>query len=157
MFDRERPLGAAIEAARAALEKAKALDGKNGLGISVQTASGSEWTAVDHWGEGWSRMRDALRLRCTDRLSSGWVHDVEEFLRSLPDSALQSATSLDAIRAELKRLTRRRTTSQEEADHVWDDELRGATWLLNAADQTVSQSVSNQLHVIAFLAREARP
>ena len=63
LFDRERPLGAAIEIARRSLEAhAKRMEGKNGLAVSVQTASGSEWTAVAHWGESWERIAEAVKL-----------------------------------------------------------------------------------------------
>ncbi|MEW6364134.1 MAG: type III-B CRISPR-associated protein Cas10/Cmr2 [Acidobacteriota bacterium] len=155
IFDRERPLGAAIEAARAAVETAKRLDRKDGLAVCVQTASGSEWMAVDHWGESWDRLRSALKLLCDGRISAGWPFDVEEFLRELPDSAWQVTATRNAIRTEMRRLTKR-STHDEDPERIWRDELRGEEWFEKAPDPVTIVCLSDQLHLLAFLSRESR-
>ncbi len=165
VFDRERPLGAAIKSARDALEGAKGLDGKNGLGINVSTASGNSWTALDHWGEGWQRVVAALELVRARRLSSGWAYDVETLLETLPPSFFeeQEETGRDALRAEVRRITYRRTIPSPEARDA-DDRMReraavwerllGPAWWAGSPDTAQRDHAAAQLHLIAFLARE---
>jgi CRISPR-associated protein Cmr2 len=155
LFDRERPLGAAIETARRSLERAKLLQRprKNGLAISVQTASGSEWTAVAHWGESWQRIRDAVDLIRGGTLASGWAHDVERFLRPLGGGALRAGgETRAAIREEVKRITARRSPSKEGARaEVWE-KLRGDAWWQEQPSEEEIATLADHLHLAAFLA-----
>lgn len=158
LFDRERPLGAAIEAARRSLERAKGMDPpnkKNALAVSVQTASGSEWTAVAHWGESWDRIQAAVELIRDRTLASGWPYDVERFLRTLSKDAFESGgETRAALREEVKRITLRRCFKEEDRKTIWE-KLQGETWWKEQpADQEVA-TLPDHLHLVAFLAREA--
>ncbi len=166
IFDRESPLGTAIAAAREALEKAKRLPSKNGLAVTVATASGSTFVTVDHWGSAWERLTTALGFIRGDKLSSGWAYDVESFLETLPPPIWEDPTGRGAIRAEVERLTRRRVvrgarprdgeTAAEAEERrkleVWAA-LRGGEWFLEAPHETQLCALSQGLHLVAFLAR----
>jgi CRISPR-associated protein Cmr2 len=172
VFDRERPLGPAIEMARTALARAKAREGwhpgdrKNGLAVTIQTASGSGWTAVAGWGEGWDRARSAVGLLRSGLLSSGWPHDVEGFVRSLDEEAWSAGEAArGAVRQEVKRLTFRRVTRrgvgagtpvdlEDRCEQVWE-RLGGHRWWGEQPSLLERATQADQLHVVAFLARQA--
>lgn len=153
-FDHERPLGAAIETAKRSLKRAKQMLKKNALAISVQTASGSEWMAVARWGESWERVSAAVELIRRGTLSSGWPHDVERFLRTLPKSAFRGdSESRSAIREEVRRLTWRRSKPASKQT-VWEN-LHGDTWWSEQpADEELS-TLADHFHLVAFLARQS--
>ncbi len=156
LFDRERPLGAAIETARRSLEeRAKRMKNKNALAISVQTASGSAWTAAAHWGESWDRITAAVELIRRKTLSSGWPHDVERFLRTLSDDAFKAGEDTrSAIRAEVKRITARRCTHKKDRGAVWT-KLNGENWWRRQPDPEELATLPDHLHLVAFVARQA--
>lgn len=162
VFHRERPLGAAVEEARRALETAKAMQGKNALVVSVQTASGSTWSAAGRWEEEWKPMATAVDLIRNRRLAAGWPYDVEAFLRSLPDAAFQEEELRRAVREEVRRLTDRRTLDRgEEAPREGETpkdpwtSLRGDAWWKSEPPPEILASLPERFHVVAFLARQA--
>jgi len=158
LFDRERPLGPAIATARAALDKAKERPGKDGLGVTCVTASGSRWTAVREWGRGWEWARQAAEALRSGRLARAWPHDVERFLRSLPDAAWSAAEFAPAaIRREVERLTFRRAVAgegkrREAGEEVWR-RLGGDRWWPEVPPPEDRRQLADQLHVVAFLSR----
>jgi CRISPR-associated protein Cmr2 len=160
LFDRERPLGAAIEMARRSLERAKRMRRprrKDALAVSVQTASGSEWTAVAHWGESWERIAAAVKLIREGSLSSGWPHDVERSLRELPQEAFRGdEDSRAAIREEVKRITFRRTPRKSLQNTTWV-QLNGDAWWQQQPPSEELEALADSLHLIAFLSRHAGP
>lgn len=156
LFDRERPLGAAIETARHSLDRAKSMERprKDALAVSVQTASGSEWTAAAHWGESWNRMTVAVELIRAGTLAAGWPYDVERFLRTIPDEAFRAdSETRAAIREEVKRITARRA-KEGDRKAAWKDLDGDAWWKVQPADEEVA-TLPDHLHLVAFLARES--
>ncbi len=168
IFDRERPLAAAIQAARDALRAAKNLDAdKNALGVTVTTASGNSWTALDHWGAGWTRVFEAVDLARGGRLSSGWAYDIEELLETIPDDFLRMSTAREALGAEIRRITGRRLvrprktrTGDPSRDTVANEGLppgkRLEGWATFTPDAQTAH-MAGQLHLVAFLLRESQP
>ena len=168
IFDRERPLAAAIQAARDALRAAKDLDeDKNALGVTVTTASGNSWTALDHWGAGWTRVFEAVDLARAGRLSSGWAYDIEELLEKMPVDFLQTSTAREALGAEIRRITGRRLvrptktrangpSRNTDADETVPPARRLDGWATFSADAQTGH-MAGQLHLVAFLLRESEP
>jgi CRISPR-associated protein Cmr2 len=159
LFDRERPLGAAIETARRSLDGAKRMrrPRKDALAVSVQTASGSEWTAVAHWGESWRRVAAAVDLIREGRLAAGWPYDVERFLRTLSKEAFRGdEDSRRAIREEVKRITGRRTLRTASKPEVWQ-RLRGDDWWEEQPAEEELDALADSLHLVAFLSRQSGP
>jgi CRISPR-associated protein Cmr2 len=168
LFDRERPLGSAIQTSRNALRLAKSQEEKNSLAITVQTASGNEFSAVEPWGAGWKRLSAAMELVQEGNLSSGWAYDIERLLASLPAEAWVEAR--DAIRQEVQRVTFRRIKAVEAPDtteaektgesvetgriEIWN-QLLGESWWTEQPDPGQLKTLSNQLHLISFVARES--
>jgi len=133
---------------------AKALSGKAALAVTVQTASGSTWSARAHWGADWDRARKAIGHVRSGDLSSGWVYDVEDLLRSLPLPELERATFRSAVRAEVERLTRRRSRpGGASADEIW--EAVAGEGLLDAVDPETLAEVPDLFHLIGFFAHQA--
>ncbi len=156
LFDRERPLYAAIESARRALGRAKQVEGKRSVGLAVQTASGSAWTAVVRQGEEWERLEEAVALLREGKLAGGWPHDVERLLRGLSGEVFRAGDETRAaLREEVRRLTRRRC-DEEHRDEVWR-RLNGKDWWRQQPDEEVIASVAEHLHAAAFIARAAGP
>ncbi len=166
IFDRERPLGAAIRAARAALERAKRVDGKNALAVTVATASGSSWTTVDRWGEAWQRGFEAARLLRTRILSASWPFDIAALIESVPSALWESKVGREAIRAEIQRITRRRVSSRPRpggdppegsaeigSRDAWEA-MFGDLWFSKAPDEQERNNTRELLHLVAFLDRE---
>lgn len=176
VFDRERPLGAAIRLARQALAKAKDLKDKNGLTIAVQTASGNVFSSTAHWGPDWQRVSNAVNYisgQSLDqyRLSIGWAYEVEKYLESLPDGQWGKESFRNAVKDEIKRITKRkiqekdnpasgenvknsydnRTQGKRAIDTLWEA-LDGDNWFTKTLKGRV---ISEQLHLIAFLCRES--
>ena len=154
IFDRRRPLGAAIQNAHQAIGLAKATDGKDALTVRVETASGSSWSTTDRWGTSWDRVRSFVE---ESRLSAGWTYDVESLLRRIPGPSLDSSDTRRAVTAEMYRLTRRRAPAELGhaewnrlgGDEGWDEALREAT---------SRRALPDQLHLMAFLSRhDLRP
>jgi len=117
LFDRERPLGAAIQKARDALAISKNLKTgdrkKDGLTIAIQTASGNVFSATAHWGNDWRRISNAIKLINGDskiqyRLSMGWAYEVESYLEGLPPDQWGEESFRNAVRDEVKRITFRK-------------------------------------------------
>jgi hypothetical protein len=164
-FEQSRPMAGAIRAAHALLREAKARDGKNALAVGVETASGSRWSFVDHWGEAWERLAGAVKLVQSGELAVGWAHDVERFLETLPPEAWRP-DALDAIRAEVRRLFFRRLkpcgeNPQERLAYRWRRwrrSLHGDSWWAAEVGE-LPEPAPQQLHLVAFLARQgaARP
>jgi len=173
IFHREHPLGGALEAARQALARAKSVGAggerakrKNALAVTCLTASGNSWTAIERWGEGWSRLQRAVDLTRDGTLSSGWAYDVEQFLRAQPTSRELRAGEAnvwrlgsemrDALRSEVRRITYRRVRKSQGADpaHVWARDLRGEEWWREQPARELEEAIPNQFHLVAFLARE---
>lgn len=163
IFDRERPLGSAIQTAHEALQAAKRLKDKDALSVTVRTASGSEWRTTAKWGATWARIRTAIELIQTGTLAAGWAHDIEALLKPLPYQAW--VDSRDAIRVEVERITRRRTSKDPRPQanrpatttaDAWS-RLDGASWWLDDPGPDLMESLSNQLHLVSFLARESGP
>lgn len=167
IFDRERPVGTALETARRSLEISKRLPGKDALTVSVQTASGSIWVVTGRWRDDWVRIEQAVDLIREGRLAAGWSHDVEAFLRTLPPEAFTAGDrSREAIREEVKRLTFRRlqprkvggqaekTESRRKA--AWE-RLAGASWWQEEPAAELLAGQPDQLHLVGFLARQAGP
>jgi len=170
IFDRQRPLGGAIRLARRALETSKTLEDKNALTITIQTASGNEFSSTAHWGASWDRISNALQLIAglseKGKLSMGWAFEVENFLHSLPNPLPQrwgEPLFRKAVESEVRRITLRKLQIPSGAPaekktgrkDIWEDQLLGRQWFDDpAAGQGVAR-LSNQLHVIAFLCRES--
>jgi len=173
IFDRERPLGGAIRLAHEALKnKAKKLKGKNALSITIQTASGNEFSTTASWkGDFWRRVNNAIRLMNEEipevphlRLSVGWAYEVETFLQTLPAGRWGEADFCQAVRDEIKRLTFRKLhvtrpmPAQEKRRkkiEAWQNLLAGETWFEPNLDNQDAETISNTLHTIAFLCRES--
>jgi CRISPR-associated protein Cmr2 len=169
-FEHERPMAGAIAAARAVLAEAKRLPGdsgtppqppKNGLGVTVATASGSRWSFAAPWGRDWDRIERAVALVGEGRLASGWAYDAERFLLSLPEDAWRPSL-LPAAEAEVRRLFFRRLTPPREertasAKLAWKaaawDQLPGPGWWTRG-DGRAAAPCPEQLHLIGFLARQ---
>jgi len=159
IFDRERPLGPALATAHQALRSAKELPGKNGLGVTVSAASGSRWTAVQSFQGGWNSAREAALAIRSGRLARGWTHDVETFLRTLPEELWKSEPGfVQAVREEIKRLTYRRTvvpsnrSGQEERAEIWR-RIGGDDEQPKLMTPEAGRALADQLHVVAFLGR----
>jgi CRISPR-associated protein Cmr2 len=160
-FEYSRPLRGAIEAARGALQQAKELEGKDGLAAAVETASGNRWGFAAHWGEDWQRVRNAVDLIRCRRLSSGWAHDVESFLETIPERSWRAPVAA-AVREEVRRLFFRRlepegrTPEDRRASRhkAWND-LPGETWWPEDGRGQVEKPRPEQLHLISFLSRQA--
>lgn len=154
VFDRERPLGGAILEAQNAVEMAKALSGKNALTVTIQTASGSTWSARAHWGADWNRVRQAIGHIRSGSLSAGWVYDVEDLLRSLPLQELEASSFRSAVRSEVERLTRRRTRpGGPSPDEIWN--AVGGESLLESFDSETADELPDLFHAIGFFAHQA--
>lgn len=165
LFDRERPVGIALEAARRALGASKRLRGKDALTVSVQTASGSLWSLTGRWREEWARIEAAVELVREGRLAAGWPYDVEAFLRTLPSEAYAAGNPMRrAIREEVKRLTVRRTLGRAGADGSGGSEgrtddpwqrLDGESWWREEPPQALVAAQADGLHLVGFLVRQA--
>jgi CRISPR-associated protein Cmr2 len=164
-FEHSRPMAGAIRAARAALERAKDLDAggrrKDGLGVTVATASGNLWSLAERWGVFWDRLRTAAGLVRKRRLSAGWAYDVETFLETIPGEAWRDPGLPAAVRAEVKRLFFRRfeadrATAEErrrEKERAWREDLHGEDWWA-ASPGELPRPLPEQLHLIGFLGRQ---
>jgi CRISPR-associated protein Cmr2 len=163
IFDRERPLGPAILLAHQALVSSKQLDGKNGLCVSVATASGSRWSAVRGWQGGWGWARTATAALRAGRLARGWPHDVERFLRAVPGAAWEGDRDAHrAILEELRRITLRRIAPRRRAvdpeqgrraagEALWRELLDGGLGWEQVPSREAREALAEQLHVVAFL------
>ena len=167
LFDRERPSGGAIRLAQEALETAKGIEGKNALSITVQTASGNEFSTTATWKEGdsfWPRVEDSIHLingqanpdQQKKSLSMGWAYEVEEFLHTLTDDPLkwQDSEFRKAVSAEVKRITFRKSGSTY-SDEMWLNNLSGNQWFENVRNREDLEVIANALHLTAFLCRES--
>lgn len=166
IFDRNRPLGGAIELAHQALQMSKQQEGKRAFTITIQTASGNVFSSSAHWGDAWERVRNAVRLINGEierrKLSMGWCYEVEKVLQSLPDK-WGVPEFCAAVAHEVKRITRRKLfvdgkNRQEKEDRfgeTWKDLLKGENWFDTYLAGQGKQFIANQLHAIAFLARES--
>lgn len=159
-FEHGRPMRGAILAARAALEEAKALEGKDALGVVVETASGSRWDFSARWGDAWERIRAAAGLIAAGHLSPGWAYDAERFLETLPWKEWTPEVAA-AARSELRRLFLRRVrvegrTAEERraARLVAWAALRADTWWPVDPYGVLAPPDPQQLHLIGFLARQ---
>jgi CRISPR-associated protein Cmr2 len=167
LFEHSRPMAGAIRAARAALERAKGLPGKDALGITVQTASGNLWPLEERWrGPFWERLRAAVSLVRDGHLATGWAYDAERFLESIPGDTWRRAGVPAAVRAEMKRLLFRRlaprklvpapATAAERRqwrEEVWRVRLHGESWWEQPAGEA-PRPLPEQFHLIGFLARQ---
>ncbi len=161
-FEHSRPLAGAIRAARAALAAAKRLEGKDALGVTVQTASGNLWSVAEHWGAFWQRLCQAVALAGEGRLAAGWAHDAEAFVEALPAAAWRQADLPPAARAEIKRLLFRRlkaegATAEERRrsrEAVWAERLSGESWW-ETGGRRAPRPLPEQFHLVGFLARMA--
>ena len=161
-FEQRRPLGAALDEARHLLKEAKSLEGKNALGVAVQTAAGTRWHLVEHWGATWERVAAAVGAVQDGRLAAGWAYDVEDFLESLDDATWAGLVrSPEPVRREVERLLVRRLIPhqgqgrhrrREEARQLWE-RLRGEElWTMRG--NVAPQRHPEQFHLIGFLARQ---
>ena len=160
-FEHGRPMRGAILAAHKALRSAKEMEGKSALGVAVETASGSRWGLTAHWGDDWTRIRQAAKLIRTGRLSPGWAYDAERFLETLPADEWNTAVA-EAARAELRRLFLRRVrvdgktaADRREARRQEWELLGGNTWWRIDSHGAIPPPQPQQLHLIGFLARQA--
>jgi CRISPR-associated protein Cmr2 len=160
-FEHSRPMAGAIRAARAALNDAKRLDGKDALGVTVETASGNLWSLAERWAGGfWERLRLAGKLIRERELSAGWAYDVETFLETIPAEAWREAGVPAAVRAEVKRLLYRRLARHREtaddrrrrSDAAWEA-LHGETWWVPPPGGK-PRPLPEQLHLVGFLGRQ---
>lgn len=161
LFEHGRPMAGAIQTAREALQQAKSREGKNALGIAVETASGSRWFFVEAWGEAWSRIARAVRLIQEGRLSPGWAYDVESFLASLPASEWGQVDLREAAREEVRRLFLRRLEGKgASAEERRNDRRRewsrlpGETWWREDVEGRAPEIAPEQFHLIGFLGRQ---
>lgn len=168
VFDREQPLGAAIELARQALAAAKGYTRgpgrrrKDALAVTVETASAGRWTALAPWGSEWRRIERIVALIRSGELAAAWPHDVECLVRGLDP---QSWTTPDARRAaveEIRRLTWRRTQRDEPGagEQIWndiqaprDEGEQDEPWP-QVEDRDSAERLADRLALVAFLARE---
>lgn len=168
LFNRERPLGAAIRLAHQALDKSKALKNKNALSFCVQTASGNVFTTSEHWGTAWQCFRDFLDLIQNPerdvRLSMSWPYEIEKLLLSLQDS-IQDKNKWgepdfrQAVKNEIKRITYRKLQTNGEnkraqKDRAWQDIFEREGWLTDPTAETF-ENLGSHMHLLAFLARES--
>jgi hypothetical protein len=167
VFDRQRPLGGAIQLSRQGLRKSKEMKGKNALTIAIQTASGNEFFVSSQWGTSWVRIQNAIELingtNPNAMLSMGWTYEVEAFLQSLPNRWGEPEFR-KAVEDEVKRITFRKLkifsaeTSEKRMrrkKNIWETLLCGRDWFnITMINQPV-EAISNQLHLIAFLCRES--
>lgn len=163
-FEQSRPMAGAIRAARFILQSAKELDkSKNALGAAVETASGSRWRFVEHWGQPWERIQRIVGLASEKTLSAGWAYDVERFLSSLPlDSCTPERWGDDRLRAavlaEVERLFVRRLSSEvgktPEKRLLWK-KLEGPGWWQRRSAGEVPDPHPEEFHLIGFLASHA--
>jgi CRISPR-associated protein Cmr2 len=162
LFEHGRPMAGAIRAAREVLEQAKAREGKNSLGIAVETASGSRWSFVEAWGAAWDRVEAAVNLIQEGRLSPGWAYDVESFLAGLPPAEWRKQDLREAAREEVRRLFLRRlevegkSAEEKRANRreAWSRRLQGDAWWEEDAEGRAPGIVPEQFHLIGFLARQ---
>lgn len=153
-FEHSRPMAGAIRAVQESLASAKALEGKNALGVAVETASGNRWGFARPWGADWDRIAAALGLVTEGRLAAGWAHDAERFVQSLPPEGWQRERFRAAARAEMQRLLFRRVALKEDRPEAWQ-KLRGDTWWEGEDWDDGSGPATELFHLIAFLARQA--
>lgn len=161
VFDHERPLGMALRLAHQGLEAAKSLKGKDGLTVTIQTASGNVFSVTEKWGSDWERINSAIKMINERKLSMSWAHDVETFLHGLPDQEWSDPSFRKPVTVEMKRITYRKTNVQGYSgdektvvrNKMWNN-LQGQKWIEGRAERGQGQ-ISNQLHAIAFLARES--
>jgi len=162
-FEHSRPMAGAIRAARSAIEAAKAMKEKNSLGAAVETASGSRWRFVEHWGPPWDRIRDTVAHVRDRKLAAGWAYDVERLLNDLPlDSWEKERWGDDRLRnavlAEIERLFVRRCSSEvgktPAKRSLWQN-LEGPDWWSKSPVGEVPPPHPEQFHLIGFLASHA--
>lgn len=161
IFDRERPMSAAIKHVQEVLKIAKRMDGKNALAVGVQTASGNQWYFVAQWGTDWKRIQKLLSLISQKDLSKSWAYDVENFIRNLDDKLMTEKDMAPPILTEMKRITTRKYHPQETngrkikecLEDLWSNELFGDTWLKSLDDYLSFSDWANQFHFIGFLSR----
>lgn len=169
IFHHDRPMGAALKTAHEALQRAKSVDKKNSLAITVQTASGSLFTSVARWDSGvWERVQYLHHLMNVPaspdvtRLSSGWAYEIESLLNQVPAEELSKSSIQTPVTAEVKRITYRKLevpgeNAGERRDNrqkVWE-KLKGQIWFTNL-DEQEREHLANQFHLIAFLGRESQ-
>ena len=93
----------------------------------------------------------------------GWAYEVESFLQTLPANELDRELFRSAATSELKRITFRKVlppvnsqqTRKQVQNKVWKELLDGDTWFIAAQPDKTIETLSNQLHTIAFLVRES--
>lgn len=165
LFDRERPLGAAIASAHHALNLAKSRKNEQGttvkdaLTVVVQTTSGNEFAVMDGWGPQWERLHAAVILIRDEKLSAAWAYDCERAIREIGmDSEMwRDQQFRGAVREELKRITLRRwikKDTKEKFTGIWDD-LHGDSWLSVTPAEGSLELLANGLHLVGFLVRES--
>ena len=164
LFEHGRPMRSAILAARGALRTAKDRKGKDSLAVWVETASGNRWGFAAPWGDDWHRLRSAVDLIQSGRLSPGWAYDVETFLETLPAPPSEGwiADVRDAARTEIERLFLRRSRGKGEtaaerraAKRVAWTSLRGNEWWPSDSEGKLAAVHPQQFHLIGFLSRQA--
>jgi CRISPR-associated protein Cmr2 len=165
VFDRERPLGAAIDRAHATLHAAKDLRDcfgnrrKDALAVAVQTASGSDWDTAAPW-EAWGEVQALVTSMDEGLLAAGWSHDAERLLRQADlDLSELGPTERQVLTDELRRLTWRRVRGprekrEERFAYIWSDS--GAErWLSGEAAAHVDLGdLADRLHLVGYLARQ---
>lgn len=158
-FDQSRPMAGAIRAAREALRRAKAREGKSALAVAVETASGNRWwVGPEPWGAFWARLAKAASEVRAGRLAAGWAYDVECFLESLGEETWAALAHDPApVRAEVKRLLLRRLLGirgeerRSRTETLWED-LEGESWWAGSGGPPPAAG-PEQFHLVGFLGR----
>lgn len=111
------PLSAALRAARTAQDKAKDVDGKNALCVSVLRRSGERLEMRSHWNEA-AYLKDMIKFFKDDTLSTKFPYEVAQAAYALPEAD-------EKFESEIKRLLKRHTTKREEEKKAWAKEWAG--------------------------------
>ncbi len=92
------PLSDVLELARSAEKKAKQIEGKNGLAITLSKRSGTDRTIVGKFGDLHKRLNDMIDLTDKKIISGGTAYELQELGHTLPDDFPLEGLKVEALR-----------------------------------------------------------
>lgn len=156
IFDRQKPLQDGIRETWDALHLAKTASvGKNAIGLSVLTGSGSQLSSVLQPSDlEW--LRRAFDLVLEGRLSLGWPYDMASLFAEFDlEGGWKDREFLQAMRALARRLTMRRARTEEDGLAAWHDCLAGDDFLEAQVKARALDAVTLHWRSLGFLVRSS--
>lgn len=110
-----QPLWEALGIARATEQKAKHVEGKNALAITVRKRSGGEYSVAGQWGELDAQIKTLVHYAIEDALSSGTAYELRDMWDRLnaPPEESDRAHMREIIHVEMKRILQRKLQISE--------------------------------------------